>query len=304
MAERVHESVMLGQSIEAIAPRSGGVYADATAGGGGHSEALLLSSAPDGRVIAVDTDPDAVEITRKRLAAFGERAFVVQGRYADLGAIIAAAGAGLLDGLIADLGLSSIQLDDPERGFAFSHSGPLDMRLDRSRGETAAELIARLKESALADILYSFGQERRSRAIARSIKIKQQRDGLSSTDDLRRSVVRVLGPRRRGGVDPATRTFQAIRIAVNDELGQLQSLVDSLPDLLRDRGTAVIISFHSLEDRIVKQAFAADVRLQALNRRPLLASEAERARNPRARSAKLRAARRRPRDERAGEAAP
>jgi 16S rRNA (cytosine1402-N4)-methyltransferase len=304
MAGRVHESVMLGQSIEAIAPRSGGVYADATAGGGGHSEALLLASAPDGRVIAVDTDSDAVEITRRRLAAFGERAFVVQGRYADLGAIIGAAGAGPIDGLIADLGLSSIQLDDPERGFAFSLSGPLDMRMDRSRGETAAELIARAKESALADILYRFGQERRSRAIARSIKRTQQRGGLSSTDDLRRSVVRVLGPRRRGGVDPATRTFQAIRIAVNDELGQLQSLVDSLPELLRDQGTAVIISFHSLEDRIVKQAFAADPRLQALTRRPLLASEAERARNPRARSAKLRAARRRPRDGRTGEAAP
>jgi 16S rRNA (cytosine1402-N4)-methyltransferase len=303
MVERNHESVMLQQSIEAIAPRPGGVYADATAGGGGHSEALLQASAPDGRVIAVDTDSGAVEVTRKRLAAFGARAIVLQGRFADLGAILEQVGDRAVDGLVADLGLSSLQLDDPQRGFAFSHPGPLDMRMDRSRGQTAAELIAHLKESALADILYRFGQERRSRAIARSIKRAQEKGALGNTDDLRRSVVRVLGPRRRGKVDPATRTFQAIRIAVNDELGQLQSLIDALPDLLRDEGTAVIISFHSLEDRIVKQAFASDPRLQALTRRPLAASEQERERNPRARSARLRAARRRPRQERSGEAA-
>ncbi len=302
MAERVHESVMLQESIEAIAPRAGGLYADATAGGGGHCEALLRASAPDGRVIAVDTDPEAVRTTRQRLEPFGERATVVQGRYAELGAIAERVGAGRFDGLVADLGLSSLQLDDPERGFAFSQAGPLDMRMDCSRGQTAAELVARLRENQLADVLFRFGEERRSRPIARSIKKSEQQGALNTTEDLRRSVVRVLGPRRRGGADPATRTFQAIRIAVNDELGQLQALCAALPDLLQDRGTAVIISFHSLEDRIVKRAFAGDPRLQVLTRRPLTASEPERERNPRARSAKLRAARRRPRGSGAEEA--
>ena len=302
MAEQVHESVMLKESIEAIAPRPGGLYADATAGGGGHSEALLRASAPDGRVIAVDTDAEAVRTARQRLAAFGERATVVQGRYAELDAIAERAGAGRFDGLVADLGLSSLQLDDPQRGFAFSQPAPLDMRMDRSQGETAVELVARLKESRLADLLFQFGEERRSRAIARSIKKSERQGALRTTGDLRRSVVRVLGARRRGGADPATRTFQAIRIAVNDELGQLQALCESLPDLLQDRGTAVIISFHSLEDRIVKRAFAGDPRLQVLTRRPLTASESERERNPRSRSAKLRAARRRPLESGAGEA--
>jgi 16S rRNA (cytosine1402-N4)-methyltransferase len=185
---------------------------------------------------------------------------------------------------VADLGISSRQLDDPERGFAFSLSGPLDMRMDPSRGRTAAELVARSSERALADILYNFGEERRSRAIARSIKRMQEQEGLRTTDQLRRAVVRVLGPHRAGRSDPATRTFQALRIAVNGELDELSALLGALPELLEDGAVAAIMSFHSLEDRMVKQAFASDPRLQPLSKRPRVASERERERNPRSRS--------------------
>jgi 16S rRNA (cytosine1402-N4)-methyltransferase len=171
------------------------------------------------------------------------------------------------------------------------------MRMDSSRGETAAELVARLEEDELADVLYAYGEERRSRPIARSIKRAQGEGQLHTTDDLRRAVVRVLGPRRQGGSDPATRTFQALRIAVNDELGELRTLLADLPEVLADGAVAAIISFHSLEDRLVKQAFRGDARLAPLTKRPVVADDEEQARNPRARSAKLRAARRAPRGE-------
>ena len=290
-----HLPVLLKETIEAIAPRSGGVYADATVGCGGHSAALLDASSPDGRVIAVDRDPEAVAAARDRLAVFGARAVVVQGEFAEIGPILRRAGAERVDGMVADLGVSSAQLDDPTRGFSFSAPGPLDMRMNRSDGESAAELIARLNERDLADILYRFAGERRSRPIARSVKRAFQEGRLSTTEDLRRAVVRVLGPRRSGRVDPATRTFQALRIAVNAELEQLQSLVSALPELLEDGAVAVIISFHSLEDRIVKQAIRADERLTPLTTKPVEPSAEERSRNRRARSAKLRAARRAPR---------
>jgi len=287
-----HETVMLHQTIEALMPCNGRLYADATCGAGGHSQAILESSAPSGKVIAVDRDQKAVERTQQRLAAYAERAIVIQGEFADLQLIFQKVGAERVHGLIADLGLSSLQLDDAERGFSFSVKGPLDMRMDTSAGETAAELITRLEEQQLADVIYRFGEERRSRAIARSIKRALAKGQMSNTEDLRRAVVRVLGPRKRGKIDPATRTFQALRIFINRELEQLQHLVESLPDLLEDNGVAVIISFHSLEDRIVKNAFRSDQRMEPLSRRPLSCSETERQQNPRARSARLRAARR------------
>jgi 16S rRNA (cytosine1402-N4)-methyltransferase len=289
-----HASVMCRETLQALAPRSGGFYADATAGGGGHSAAILEASAPDGRLVAVDRDPRAVEAARARLAAFGDRAVVVHGAYADLGPILRQHGAGRVDGLVADLGVSSPQLDDAERGFSFAAEGPLDMRMDTSGGETLAELLDRVGEAELADILYHYGEERRSRAVARSIMRARDAGELRTTLDLRRAVVRVLGP-KRGRVDPATRTFQALRIALNRELDQLEQLLSELPELLQDDGVAAIISFHSLEDRMVKRAFRGDDRLSPLTKRPLQAGELERSENPRARSAKLRAARRVPR---------
>jgi 16S rRNA (cytosine1402-N4)-methyltransferase len=293
----VHESVMVREALQALAPRSGGLYADATAGGGGHSRAILEASHPDGRVVAVDRDPRAVEAARETLAAFGARAIVVHGEYSDLPDILHAQGAARVDGLVADLGVSSPQLDDGERGFAFGAEGPLDMRMDTSRGPTLGELLAEWDERELADVLYHFGEERRSRAVARSILRARDEGVLHTTIDLRRAVVRALGPRTQGRMDPATRTFQALRIAVNHELDQLQALLAMLPELLEDGAVGAMISFHSLEDRMVKHAFRGEPRLTPLTKRPLVPSDDELANNPRARSAKLRAARRVPREE-------
>jgi 16S rRNA (cytosine1402-N4)-methyltransferase len=287
-----HASVMVRETLEALAPRAGGLYADATAGRGGHTRAILDASAPDGRVVAIDRDPQAVEETTQRLAEYGARAVVVHGAYADVAEILREHGRARVDGLVADLGVSSPQLQSPERGFSFSAEGPLDMRMDTSSGETLAELLARVDEHELADMIYEFGEERRSRAIARSILRARDDGALATTADLRRAVLRASGPRRRGGIDPATRTFQGLRIAVNRELDQLQALLDAIPELLEDEAVAVVISFHSLEDRLVKRAFRGDGRLEPLTRRPLVPSDQEQADNPRSRSAKLRAARR------------
>jgi 16S rRNA (cytosine1402-N4)-methyltransferase len=295
MERSEHASVMVRETLEALAPHAGGVYADATAGRGGHTQAILDASAPDGRVIAIDRDPQAIAETQARLAAYGTRAVVVHGAYADLALILLEHGRMRVDGLVADLGVSSPQLQEAGRGFSFAAEGPLDMRMDTSSGETLAELLARVDERELADILYEFGEERRSRAIARSIVRARDAGELNTTSDLRRAVVRAIGPRRQGGIDPATRTFQGLRIAVNRELDQLQALLDAIPELLEDEAVAVVISFHSLEDRLVKRAFRGDQRLEPLTKRPLQPSDEEQAQNPRSRSAKLRAARRVPR---------
>jgi 16S rRNA (cytosine1402-N4)-methyltransferase len=297
MAEREsvrHDPVMCAEVIEALAPRSGGVYADATVGDAGHACAILDASAPDGRVVAVDRDPVAVARARERLAAYGARAVVVHGDYKDLDAILARAGSPRVQGLVADLGVSSMQLGDPARGFSFATKGPLDMRMDTTRGETAAELLARLDEPAIADLVHRYGEERRARAIARRIVEARDAGELASTEDLRRAVVRAKGP-GRGRIDPATLTFQALRIAVNDELGHVEALLALLADVLDDGAAAAILSFHSLEDRLVKQRFAADPALDRVTKKPRFASDDECRRNRRARSAKLRVARRRPR---------
>jgi 16S rRNA (cytosine1402-N4)-methyltransferase len=286
---------MLEETLEALAPRAGGVYADVTLGGGGHAEAILERSAPDGRLVGVDRDPSALDAAAERLARFGDRARLVHGQFADLQRILTEVGTPQVDGLVADVGVSSPQLDAAERGFSFRQEGPLDMRMDPTAGETARELVGRLSERELADLIYQLGEERKSRPIARAVKRASEAGELETTADLRRAVVRAIGPRRRGGVDPATRTFQALRIAVNDELGQLDALLERLPDVLADDGVAVLISFHSLEDRRVKRAFRGRDELAPLTKKPRVAGEEERARNPRARSAKLRAARRVPR---------
>jgi 16S rRNA (cytosine1402-N4)-methyltransferase len=291
MSSFAHASVMVAETLEALAPHSGGFYADATVGGGGHSAAILDASAPDGRVLAVDRDPRAVEAARERLSPFGARALVVHGDYEQLPEILREHGHPRVDGLVADLGVSSPQLDDAERGFSFASEGPLDMRMDGSQGQTLAELLERVDERELADILYQYGEERRSRAVARSIIRARDAGELHTTLDLRRAIVRALGP-KRGRIDPATRSFQGLRIALNRELEQLDALLAAVPALLEDDGVAVLISFHSLEDRMVKRAFRGDERLMPLTKRPLQAGEQEQADNPRARSAKLRAARR------------
>ncbi|MFW6050318.1 MAG: 16S rRNA (cytosine(1402)-N(4))-methyltransferase RsmH [Myxococcota bacterium] len=289
-----HTAVLLRQTLEALGPRAGGVYADATVGGGGHAEAILEASAPNGRLIGVDRDPAALDAARARLARFGDRARLVHAEFAELARVLSEAGVGRVNGLVADLGVSSPQLEQPERGFSFGRSGPLDMRMDPSRGESAAQLVARLSERELADVIFQLGEERRSRAVARAIKAAVERGEMETTDDLRRAVVRAVGP-RKGRIDPATRTFQALRMAVNAEVEQLEALLRDVPELLEDGGVAAIISFHSLEDRRVKHAFRDDRRLAPLTKKPIAPSDEERRANPRARSAKLRAARRLPR---------
>jgi 16S rRNA (cytosine1402-N4)-methyltransferase len=200
-----------------------------------------------------------------------------------------------VNGLIADLGVSSPQLDLPERGMSFKREGPLDMRMDPTAGETALELMKRLSQDQLANVIYQYGEERRSRRVARCIKQALEAGELSTTTELRRAVVRAVGPRRVGGVDPATRTFQALRLAVNGELDELTSLLEGARDLLVPGGTAVLISFHSLEDRLVKRTFRERDLWQRLTPKPQVPSEQEQADNPRSRSAKLRAGRSLPR---------
>ena len=286
-----HTSVMLDEVMQALSPERGGLYLDVTAGGAGHSSALL-ERAPTARLIAFDRDPVAVHVARERLARFGERATVVHESFSGVEGWLARAGIAGVDGVLADLGVSSPQLDDAGRGMSFRHEGPLDMRMDPTRGETALALIERLGPDELADAIYELGEEHRSRRVARCIKQAFNAGELHTTLDLRRAVVRATGPRRIGGVDPSTRTFQALRILVNAELEELDALLHALPRIVKPGGHAAFISFHSLEDRPVKRAFSDGAFWERLARKPILAGEVELAENPRSRSAKLRAARR------------
>ncbi|HEX4335878.1 MAG TPA: 16S rRNA (cytosine(1402)-N(4))-methyltransferase RsmH [Polyangiaceae bacterium] len=286
-----HTSVMLEQVLDAIAPQPGGVYLDVTTGGAGHSQALL-ERCPGARLIAFDRDPAAVRTATERLARFGARATVVHATFSEVEEYLVGERIESVDGLIADLGVSSPQLDDAERGLSFRFEGPLDMRMDPTSGETALEAIERLSQDELADAIYHYGEEHRSRRVARCIKQAFEAGELTTTLDLRRAVVRATGPRRQHGMDPATRTFQALRILVNRELDELEALLAAAPQLVKPGGVAAIMSFHSLEDRLVKRAFAERSTWERLSKKPLIAGAVELNENPRARSAKLRAARR------------
>lgn len=289
-AEFAHVSVMVPEVLAALGREGspGGLFLDATLGAGGHTEALLEAS-PGARVIGCDRDPDALRAATERLGRFGERFHAVKASFSEL--VDAVGDRGGFDGILADLGVSSPQLDRPERGMSFRSEGPLDMRMDPTRGETAAELIRRLSADDLSDVFYYFGEERRARRIARCVKQADSRDELATTLDLRRAVVRAVGPQRVGGVDPATRSFQALRIAVNRELDELEALLNGAPSLLAPGGVLCVISFHSLEDRLVKRAMQSRQRWEPLQRKPQAPGDEECVVNPRARSAKLRAAR-------------
>ena len=285
-----HVPVLADAVLEAAEQLPGreGLLIDATLGGGGHS-ALLLERHPGLRLVGLDQDPTARAAAAERLAAFGDRVQIVATNFAEYKPAQTAVM------VLADLGVSSPQLDVAERGFSFRLDGPLDMRMDRSGDvETAAELIARLDENELADLIYGYGEERLSRRIARRIKNDLSETGAySGTAALAYAVAGCYPPKaRRGRIHPATRTFQALRIAVNDELGVLDRLLEQAPDWLAAGGVLGIISFHSLEDRRVKTAFLRDQRLQRITRKPLVAQPEEAECNPRSRSAKLRVARR------------
>ncbi len=283
-----HSTVMREELVAALAPRPGGIYVDATLGGGGHTIALLEVE-PKARVVAIDRDRSAITAAEARLATVSDRVSFVHAPFSRVFDELAERGISQIDGLLADLGVSSPQLDDADRGMSFRREGPIDMRMDPESGETALELIDRCSDDELADFIFQYGDERRSRRISRSIKKALAGGELRTTLDLRRAIVRAVGPARIGGVDPATRTFQALRIAVNGELTELQSLLESLPGGVRAGGRVAIMSFHSLEDRLVKRAFVAGP-WDPMTKKPVVPSDEECDRNPRARSAKMRSA--------------
>jgi 16S rRNA (cytosine1402-N4)-methyltransferase len=300
-----HAPVLAAEVLEHVAHRDHGLYVDGTLGGAGHAQALL-ERLPDARLLGIDRDPSALEAAGERLAQFGARVRLVHGEYADLPEVLAGQ---RVDGVVLDLGVSSPQLDRADRGFSFTKPGPLDMRMDPTRGQTALELLRALEPEALADVIFELGEERHSRKIARLIKDALAADRLHTTVELAQVVAQAIpaAEQRRSRIHPATRTFQALRIAVNAELDQLERLLAALPDLLTTGGRCAIISFHSLEDRLVKQRFRdlawtsslprhlaaahgerSDAVCLPITRKAIVATEDEIARNPRARSARLR----------------
>lgn len=309
----MHRTVMLTETVAALAVRPEGRYIDGTLGGGGHAEAILRAGNPACRLLGLDRDPEALQRCRDRLQPFAGRTTLVQANFSDLARVAREQDFQEVDGIVLDLGVSSFQLADPGRGFSFLHDGPLDMRMDPSRGETAAELLQRMGDGwrALAVLLRDFGEEPQAARVARAIAAAGRDSPLRTTTQLAAVVERALGGRRGSPRHPATRVFQALRIAVNGELEALGAGLEAALALLRPGGRLAVLTFHSLEDRLVKQAFAAHAgRWEALQqggrrwngtlpaiaritRKPCTAGPGEVAENPRARSAKLRIVERR-----------
>jgi 16S rRNA (cytosine1402-N4)-methyltransferase len=302
---------MLREVLELLSPGAGMTVIDGTVGGGGHAEALLDAIGPDGRLFGVDRDPIALDLARERLARFGDAFVPVRGDHTDLRGLLEQNGVFAVDAILLDLGVSSMQLDDPERGFSFRTDGPLDMRMDPSQTRTAAMIVAEASEQELTRILRELGEERRAGAIARRIVGSRELGALTRTAELAQLVESTLGARaKRFRIHPATRTFQALRIAVNGEVERLEDTIRSAVSLLKRRGRLAVLSYHSLEDRPVKVALRSLANrcvcpprlpvcacgrenfVRVLTTRPLRPSPAEVEDNPRARSAKLRAAER------------
>jgi 16S rRNA (cytosine1402-N4)-methyltransferase len=285
-----HVPVMAQEVLEWLRPAAGQTFVDGTLGGGGHARLLVEAVGPTGSLLALDRDPVAVSRAEQELSGLPVRALAAN--YSDLPEVLDGLNVSAVDGILLDLGLSSDQLADVSRGFSFQSSGPLDLRFDTTRGEPAWKLVQRLSAEHLADLIFKYGEERFSRRIARHIVEARKANPIHTADELAR-VVRGSVPRSRDErIDPATRTFQALRIAVNEELKWLEVALRRLPDCLKPGGRFAVISFHSLEDRLVKEAFRNDSRLTVLTRRPIRPSENEVAANTRSRSAKFRVAER------------
>lgn len=310
MDDAIHRPVLLQQAIATLACRPGGLWIDGTVGAGGHAEAILRASSPDGRLIGCDRDTEILEYARRRLAPFGERAVLRHAEYGSLPGLLDELHCGPADGILLDLGVSSLQLDDAARGFSFQLEGPLDMRMDRTRPTTAADLVDGLPQQELRSLLSRYGEERAAGRIASAIVRSRDDRPIRTTTQLARIVATAVGAARPRRIHPATRTFQALRIAVNDELAGLDRQLEDLTDRLAGGGRIAVIAFHSLEDRIVKQTFRSlshrcrcprSMPLCACGRpdlvrivtgRALRPSTDEIDANPRGRSARLRAAER------------
>ncbi len=290
----VHEPVLRAEVVGLLKPAVKHVLLDCTIGLGGHAEAMLEAAGQDAGLIGIDLDEDNLRLAKRRLERFSGRVRLFKANFADVRDVLAEADAETADAIIADLGVASSQIDDPQRGFSFMADGPLDMRLDTQLPKTAADLVASLREKELADIIYEYGEERFSRRIAAAIVSARKTAPINRTSSLARIVAGAMpaaARKSRRGVHPATRTFQALRIAVNDELANLETLLDALPDILAVGGRAAVISFHSLEDRRVKVAFAGlagQGRARLLTKKPITPTADEKMKNPRSRSAKLR----------------
>ena len=300
-----HLSVLYDEVLTWLRPRPGGRYIDATLGAGGHAKGLLTASHPDGWLLGMDADPGAVSFAGEVLASFGDRVVLQPANFCHMGEVARAVGFEGVDGILMDLGLSSRQLDDAQRGFSFNQDGPLDMRMNPDRGQSAADLVNTLPEAELSKLLWRYGEERQARRIARTIVAERP---LVTTGQLADLVTRVVG--RREKIHPATRTFQALRIAVNEELDALEQALPQARDLLCPGGRLAVIAFHSLEDRLVKQFYRQEARdcvcppelpvcqcqhqatLRVLTSKPVRPTAGEIARNPRSRSARLRVAER------------
>jgi 16S rRNA (cytosine1402-N4)-methyltransferase len=306
-----HKPVLVGEVIASLQCRTGVVYVDGTLGGGGHAFEILRNSAPDGRLIGIDADGDAIREAQKRLAPFGDRAILVKGNFADMETTLSGMNIEKVEGILLDLGVSSHQLDTAERGFSFTLDAPLDMRMDRVRGPSAYDLVHTLSEEELEGLIRKFGEERMAGRIARAIVKRRALSPIRTTANLAGVVAGALpGTRRPSRIHPATRTFQALRIAVNDELVNLHRAITGGMECLKPGGRFSVISFHSLEDRIVKNAFRAAEKgcicppdlpvcacgrkptMKVVTRKPVVPGKDEIRDNPRARSAKLRTAER------------
>ncbi len=283
-----HVPVLLDEVVRWLEPRAGQTIVDGTLGGGGHTQVLAELVGRDGLVIALDRDPAALAAAEQRLK--GRSVALVESNFCELPEVLAEMNLTAVDAVLLDLGLSSDQLADSQRGFSFDADGPLDLRFNPDLGEPASRLVNRLREENLANLIFEYGEDRLSRRIARAIVSARRDKPIETAAELAR-IVRSAVPRiPQQRIDPATRTFQALRIAVNEELKSLETALQRIPDCLHPRGRLAVISFHSLEDRRVKEAFRDDARYEVLTRKPVVPSEEEVSRNPRSRSAKLRVA--------------
>ena len=281
--------MLVAEAVQWLSPSPEKTYVDCTLGLGGHAAALLEAGA--GKVIGIDRDREALAIARERLAGYGDRVVYVHADYRELTRVAHEAGHDEVDGVLADLGVSSLQLDAPDRGFSFRQDGPLDMRMNRADGPSLADLLETVDETTLANVIYEFGEERKSRRVARAIVEARDRGELAGTSALASVVRRAAGGGTWQRIDPATRTFQALRIWTNRELEGLEAFLESAARLVALGGRVVVIAFHSLEDRVVKHTFrrlAAGETVQVLTRRPVVPSQEEAEINPRSRSARLR----------------